>query len=119
MQKALARTVLILAAVVAAAAAQAAERRCGWWENPTPANAWLTDKDGEWIVGVQGGHQADGDWPDFSAREWVKTNVNYGYGCACLDVEVDRATKRVLKIVRAQARPLAACRRDRALPRRG
>jgi hypothetical protein len=99
--------------MIAAADAQAAERRCGWWSNPTPANAWLIDRDGEWIVGVQGGHQAEGDWPAF--KEWVRTNVNYGYGCACIDVEVDRATKTVLKIVRAQARPLSACRREKTL----
>jgi hypothetical protein len=110
MQKGL---VLIALALAAVSSAEAAERRCGWWQNPTPANVWLLDKDGEWTVAVQGGHQADGDWPDF--KQWVKVNGNYGYGCACIDVEVDRATKTVLKIVRAQARPLSACRRDKAL----
>ena len=39
--------------------------RCGWFSNPTPANASLYDRDGEWVIGVQGGHQAEGDWPDF------------------------------------------------------
>ena len=28
------------------------ETRCGWFSNPTPANAWLTDKNGEWLFSV-------------------------------------------------------------------
>lgn len=31
------------------------ENRCGWVDNPTPANWWLTDRDGEWVIGVPGG----------------------------------------------------------------
>lgn len=62
------------------------ETRCGWFSNPTPANASLYDSDAEWIIGVQGGHQADGDWPEFGAGQWVKRNGNYGYGCACMRV---------------------------------
>jgi len=31
------------------------ETRCGWFSNPTPANAWLWDREAEWIIGVQGG----------------------------------------------------------------
>ena len=91
------------------------ELRCGWFSNPTPANASLHDRDAEWIIGVQGGYQAEGDWPEFSSKQWVKTNVNYGYGCACLRVRVDRSTERVIKIESAQARELSVCRRDRTL----
>jgi Protein of unknown function (DUF4087) len=46
------------------------ETRCGWFSNPTPANASLFDRDGEWIIGVQGGYQAEGDWPDFEPGQW-------------------------------------------------
>ncbi len=35
------------------------ETRCGWFDNPTPANYSLYDKDSEWIIGVQGGYQVD------------------------------------------------------------
>jgi hypothetical protein len=91
------------------------ENRCGWLENPTPANVWLTDKDGEWLIGTQGGYQAEGDWGDFPDDKWVKTNVNYGYGCACLSVTVDRRAKRILKIKSATIKPLSACRSDAAL----
>ena len=37
------------------------ETRCGWFSNPTPSNAFLSDRHGEWIIGLQGGHQAKGD----------------------------------------------------------
>jgi hypothetical protein len=95
------------------------ETRCGWFSNPTPANASLYDRDAEWIIAVQGGYQAEGDWPDFSPKQWIKTNVNYGYGCACLRVSVDRSTQKVIRIESSQARALSACRRDRALRKWG
>ena len=96
-------------------AAAALETRCGWFENPTPANAWLVDRDGEWLIGAQGGYQAEGDWPAFKNSQWVKTNINYGHGCACMKVTTDRAEKRILKIASATAKPLSACRRDKGL----
>lgn len=97
---------------------QRIETRCGWFENPTPANAWLVDKDNEWIIGLQGGYQADGDWPDIPDRQWIKTNVNYGYGCACVRASFDRRSKRVIRILSSRPRPLSACRRDPALKRK-
>ncbi|HYG29015.1 MAG TPA: DUF4087 domain-containing protein, partial [Allosphingosinicella sp.] len=52
---------LFLAAAALAAAPQSpTQRRCGWLDNPTPANWWLTDRDGEWLIGAQGGYQAPG-----------------------------------------------------------
>ena len=93
------------------------ETRCGWFSNPTPANASLFDRDGEWIIGVQGGYQAEGDWPE--TKEWVETNVHYGYGCTCARVSVDRPSKRVIRIESSKGRPLSACRRDRALRKWG
>ena len=95
------------------------ETRCAWFSNPTPANASLHDRDAEWIIGVQGGYQAEGDWPDFAPKQWIETNVHYGYGCACLRVRVDRETHRVIEIESAKARPLLACRNDRKLKRWG
>lgn len=95
------------------------ETRCGWFSNPTPANASLYDRDGEWIIGVQGGYQAEGDWPAFGPRQWVETNVHYGHGCACLRLRVNRETHEVIEIESARARSLAACRRDRSLRKWG
>jgi hypothetical protein len=95
------------------------ETRCGWFSNPTPANASLHDRDGEWVIGVQGGYQAEGDWPSFKSGQWVETNGHYGHGCACLRLRVNRETHRVIEIESARARPLATCRRDRALRKWG
>jgi hypothetical protein len=95
------------------------EMRCGWFSNPTPANASLFDREGEWIIGVQGGYQAEGDWPSFSPKQWVQTNGHYGYGCACLRVRVDRSERRILVIESTQARALSVCRRDPALRKLG
>jgi hypothetical protein len=94
------------------------EKRCGWFSNPTPANAWLRDRDGLWVIATQGGRQAKGDWPDISPAEWIITNVgSYGYGCACMDVVVDRSTnpKRIVEIKSSQAQALKVCRTDPAL----
>ncbi len=96
-------------------AAVVAETRCGWFHNPTPGNAWLIDKDGEWTIGVQGGYQAEGDWPDFPDSRWVKTNVNYGYGCACMKVTVDRNEENIVKIISSTTKPLSVCRKDKAI----
>ena len=117
---------LLLAAVVVAygqsrpaggAAVKQFETRCGWFSNPTPANIWLYDREGEWTVGVQGGYQVEGDWdwPSFKDGQWVETNGHYGYGCACMRLRVNRRTKDVLEIKSVRVRPLAACRRDPSL----
>lgn len=95
------------------------DNRCGWFSNPTPANASLFDRDGEWVVAVQGGHQAEGDWPEFGPGQWVETNIHYGHGCACLQVKANRETREVLEIARARPRPLSDCRKDKALKKWG
>jgi hypothetical protein len=105
------------APAAASATAASPALRCGWFVNPTPGNAWLIDRDGEWVIGLQGGHQADGDWPTFSAARWVRDNGHYGHGCACLRMTADPHTRQVLRIDEAASRPLAVCRRDRRLPR--
>jgi len=113
------RTAFILSIALAAAPVAAAETRCGWLQNPTPANWWLIDRDGEWLIGAQGGYQAPGmdEMPDMSTRGWVEVNGHYGYGCACMRVATDRATRRVTRIFSATPVPLRQCRRDRRLPR--
>jgi Protein of unknown function (DUF4087) len=93
----------------------APETRCGWFSNPTPANAWLNDSEGEWTISIQGGYQAEGDYPDFKPSQWVKTNGPHGYGCACMKVTTDKSEMKILKIFSATARPLSACRKDKKL----
>ena len=106
---------VLLCAPVAALAQNSPEKLCGWFDNPTPANAWLTDRLGTWTIGVQGGRQVDGDWPDFAPAQWVRTNGDHGYGCACIEAMIDRASLQIIEINSAKPRPLAACRRDPAL----
>ena len=93
----------------------AGELLCGWFDNPTPANAWLIDRQGEWLIGVQGGHQASGDWPRFRSSRWVRRNGHYGHGCACLRVLTDASTHTVTTILSSWSRPLAICRSDSTL----
>ena len=89
----------------------------GWVDNPTPANWLLVDRDGEWVIGVQGGHQAEGDLPDFGS-DWVETNVHHGYGCACMEMDADPRRKVVERVRDARVLPIDRCRGDRQLPRR-
>jgi hypothetical protein len=93
-------------------------RRCGWLSNPTPGNWWLTDSQGQWILGTQGADQAPGmdEMPDMSTAGWVETNGHYGYGCACMTITAD-ADGRVTRIADAQPKPLKQCRADRKLPK--
>jgi hypothetical protein len=57
--------ILFIALIAVASSAVAAEPKtqtlCGWFQNPTPGNAWLQDRSAEWVVGIQGGHQAEGE----------------------------------------------------------
>jgi len=92
-----------------------AQTLCGWFQNPTPGNAWLQDRSAEWVIGIQGGHQAEGDWPEFRASQWVQTNRSHGYGCACIKGVVNDETREVVSIASARAQSLSVCRRDRSL----
>ncbi len=111
--------VLIAVSMIALApmAARAGSVRCGWLDNPTPGNASLYDKDGEWTIAAQGGHQANGDWPPaFTPGQWIRRGPgSYGYGCVCLTVELDEKGKNILDILSGEGRPLSVCRKDRAI----
>lgn len=92
------------------------QTRCGWFHNPSPNNASLTDRDGEWAIAIQGQFEAKGDWPEFKKTQWVSGgNASYGYGCACMRVLADRETHRITAVVSSTAKPLASCRRDKTL----
>jgi hypothetical protein len=108
-----------VAPALVAAPASGGERRCGWLQNPTPANYWLVDRDGEWTISAQGDHEAEGmdDMPDMTSRGWVETNGSYGYGCACMTVNTDRRSHRITRILSATPVPLRQCRNDRFVPR--
>ena len=103
---------------VRVAAAAKGQRRCGWLSNPTPANWWLTDAEGQWILATQGADQAPGmdEIPDMSTAGWVETNGHYGYGCACMTITAD-SEGAVTRIADASPRPLRQCQADRKLPK--
>ena len=112
-------TVALIGGVGAAASRDAAgsQLRCGWFSNPSPANASLYDRDGEWLLALQGGHQAEGNWsPNFRPGQQVTAGGgSYGYGCACLNVRIAPGTKTVVAVVASRAQPLSKCRRDKSL----
>ena len=67
---------------------------------------------------MQGGYQVSGDWnwPVFKSGQWVQMNTgSYGYGCACLQLRVNKEAHEVLEIKSARARSLLACRQDPVL----
>lgn len=114
------RTALLalVAVTLAASPAMAREKRCGVLVNPTPANWWLTDRDGEWTIGVQGGYQAEGmeTMPEsLFAKGWVSTNGDYGHRCACLTVDSQRTTMRILRIHGAEGLSMRKCTADKPL----
>lgn len=80
----------------------AAEYRCGWLDNPTPANWWLDDREGSWTIAMQGGYSVSeksmDNLPELKDDEYVKTNGLYGYACACMSVSIDKKNKRITKI---------------------
>ncbi len=107
---------LVTAAQAFSASAQTSPARCGWFDNPSPGNASLVDAQGEWIIALQGGHQAKGAWPVFARSQWVRTGTgSHGYGCACLRVQANAESGAVSQIISARARALSTCRADKAL----
>ena len=111
---------LIMVSLIALFASSAlGETRCGWIDNPTPGNFWLTDKDGEWTIGVQGGYLAEGI--EFIAHptnsQYVDMNGNYGYWCGCITGQSDSDTKRIARIESSKAKLLKDCLKDENVPK--
>jgi len=79
--------------IVISSVSSASELRCGWLDNPTPGNNWLIDRHGKWEISTQGNILIDDNsmdnLPEINDDEFVRTNVNYGYSCVCLDVTID------------------------------
>lgn len=113
----LAAAILVLTAPLLPA--RAAETRCGWLHNPTPGNYWLTDRDTSWMLLTQGSDMEPSgieNLPDLSAGDYVRTNGNYGYACACMSVDVDLAGKRIVALHSVEQIAIARCGNDATLP---
>jgi hypothetical protein len=112
--------VLLVAVAIAMAPQSSVKTRCGWFDNPTPANVSLIDRDGEWLISVMGGYQAPGfdNLPDMSTRGWVQTNSGgHGYGCACMAVTTDARRHRITRVISGHPVALRQCRADPHLPK--
>lgn len=111
---------VLLAGVLGSGWAAAAETRCGWIQNPTPGNWWFTDADESWTIRTQGtpweplGMDRIGD---ISAGEYRKSNGNYGYGCACAEVDTSiyEGEPYITAIHSFTQIPLSRCDSDPAL----
>lgn len=102
---------------VAPLAATAAENRCGWIQNPTPGNWWLTDRDGQWTIMTQGSNEDPGmeQIGDISAGDYIATNGNYGYACGCMQVDTD-GQGTIMRIYSFRQLSIGKCENDEALP---
>ena len=97
-----------------------AETRCGWINNPTPGNYWITDNAGDWIISSQGGYEATGaelTYPADYSENYVHTNGSYGYWCGCVSASTNTDDfKKIVEIFSSSALPLAQCLSDKNLP---
>ncbi|EKE1121035.1 DUF4087 domain-containing protein [Vibrio alginolyticus] len=113
------RLLIVILGMFSTLAATAEETRCGWLENPSPANMWLIDRDGSWDISVQGTSNALDDksmellyQATADENEFVRTNRNYGFSCACLTVDVDEETNSITTIYKSKQLPLKQCLED-------
>ncbi|EPQ8267460.1 DUF4087 domain-containing protein [Vibrio sp. Y176] len=113
------RFLIVILGMFSALAATAEETRCGWLENPSPANMWLIDRDGSWDISVQGTSNALDDksmellyQATANENEFVRTNRNYGFSCACLTVDVDEEQNSITTIYKSKQLPLKQCIED-------
>lgn len=121
------RSIVLCAAavfpVVLASTASASENRCGWLENPSPANLSLQDREANWNItsmGEAAGPDAvdSGNAPDFDDHQFVQQGA-HGYGCACLVVDTDKKSQRITRVYSGRILPLSKCRADKSLPAPG
>jgi Protein of unknown function (DUF4087) len=93
--------------------------RCGWFQNPSPGNWYLTDRDGDWTLAMQGLYDAPGfdRLPAMDRYGWVKTNLEYGYSCGCIKMDVNRKIRKVTRVYSGYPIPMSRCRNDKLLPR--
>jgi hypothetical protein len=118
--KVIAPSVVLCAATLLSLTPAMAERRCGWIENPTPGNYWVSDSRGQWVLAAQGGAEVKGMdlMPDFTLHDFVATNGAYGYACGCVDGAFT-ADKVATEITRVRQLPVAVCKKDTSLPKPG
>lgn len=113
------RFLIVILGMLSALTAIAEETRCGWLENPSPANMWLIDRDGSWDISVQGAPNILDDksmellyQATANENEFVRTNQNYGFSCSCLTVDLDKEKNLIIAIYKSKQLPLKKCLED-------
>jgi hypothetical protein len=95
--------------------AQSFQKRCGWYNNPSPSNSWLIDNDSKWAIDMPGMTATDPTgWTHFTKTpaNWVRTSGDSGYGCACITARSDHSKHMIVEIQQGEAKPLSDCRND-------
>jgi hypothetical protein len=116
------RITLSIVLVMISFTSVAEEIRCGWLDNPTPANVWLVDKEGQWVISTQGLENSLSDqsmdlvYQAFkNERQYVRTNGNHGFSCACLTLETDKSDHSVTHVSESKQLDLKRCLEDTAI----
>lgn len=115
--KSIAAAAIALIAFSMPVLAHAAENRCGWLVNPTPSNWWLNDSEKSWTIMTQGADDEPEGMdliPDISEHDYIKTNGEYGYACACMKVETD-GDEKITRIFSVRQLSLSKCKNDPSL----
>lgn len=109
-----------LALMLLGSPAAALETRCGWLDNPSPANWWLLDADGDWTISIQGREEFSNffDVEPTGTYEREGLHPSYGWSCACIRGEFDPVSRRLTFAESVRNLPLSQCREDPALPER-
>jgi Protein of unknown function (DUF4087) len=104
------RLVIAAALLVASAHSAHAETRCGW-VSKSGKSWYLTDKQSVWVMRKTG--EPRPPWldnlPDLNEGGWREPEEGFGYGCGCLQVTVDKASRRVTDIVGGTSVPYSDC----------
>lgn len=110
------RQLLLIALIAVPLSAISAEKRCGWLDNPSPANLWLIDADSDWTISTQGGKFASDEtidnMPEIDDKEFVRRNGHYGFSCVCLNVKTDKEKSEILEVYSGQQLFLKQCLED-------
>ncbi len=104
---------IILLLSLSSTSIHAAEHRCGWLKRYIAPDSWrLSDAHDVWIFPLQGDDDIDYDSADNIPTLIEQEN---DLACVCLTVNTDKASKRILRIVKGKALPIKKCKDDKKL----
>ncbi len=105
------RRMIVAALLLVSLGAAQAEMRCGWISRSGKQNWYLTDKQSVWVMRKQG--EARPSWmdnmPDLREGGWREPEEGFAFGCGCLEVTIDKASRRVTDLVAGTSIPYSDC----------